>query len=130
MNQYLCHISYQAVIGKCALHPFVPGRKLIIVADDYVKMDFGSGAVKITPAHDQNDYEIGQRHNLQQIRSGSFLQLHPNSEDLQSHNDTGFLNSCSFLTCPKGSERLDVQIDKLLTLAFRGQITNSGFFIF
>ena len=58
---------YSHLVGKHCLHPFVPNRKLIIVADDYVKMDFGTGAVKITPAHDQNDYDIGQRHDLKQI---------------------------------------------------------------
>lgn len=54
---------YQHLIGKYALHPF-NGRKLIIVGDESVEMDFGTGAVKITPAHDQNDYLIGKKHNL------------------------------------------------------------------
>ena len=60
-------LYYSHLVGKNCVHPFVPNRKLIIVADDYVKMDFGTGAVKITPAHDQNDYDIGQRHDLEQI---------------------------------------------------------------
>lgn len=55
---------FKALHGKSALHPFIAGRRLPIVLDDYVEMDFGSGAVKITPAHDPNDYEIGLRHNL------------------------------------------------------------------
>jgi len=58
---------YAALVGQKCKHPFIPSRELIIVADDYVKMDFGTGAVKITPAHDQNDYELGQRHKLEQI---------------------------------------------------------------
>ena len=58
---------YASLVGKYCVHPIVPGRRLIIVADDYVKMDFGTGAVKITPAHDQNDYELGNRHKLEQI---------------------------------------------------------------
>ena len=57
---------YKEFIGKYAILPIV-NRKIIIVADDYAKMDQGSGAVKITPAHDFNDYEIGVRHNLEII---------------------------------------------------------------
>ncbi|CAF4933727.1 unnamed protein product [Pieris macdunnoughi] len=54
---------YKKFIGKRLVHPIV-NRKLPVIADDYVDMTFGTGAVKITPAHDQNDYEIGKRHNL------------------------------------------------------------------
>ncbi|XP_022120831.2 valine--tRNA ligase isoform X2 [Pieris rapae] len=54
---------YKKFIGKRLVHPIV-NRKLPVIADDYVDMNFGTGAVKITPAHDQNDYEIGKRHNL------------------------------------------------------------------
>ena len=57
---------YQDVIGKTAIIPII-NRKIAIIADDYVKMDQGSGALKITPAHDFNDYEIGERHNLEII---------------------------------------------------------------
>jgi valyl-tRNA synthetase len=54
---------YQRLIGETALLPIV-GRKLKIIADDYVKTDFGTGALKITPGHDPNDFEIGNRHGL------------------------------------------------------------------
>ncbi len=57
---------YKHVIGKKVILPIV-GREIEIVADDYVDMEFGSGAVKITPAHDPNDFEIGNRHNLERI---------------------------------------------------------------
>lgn len=57
---------YQDLIGKTVILPLV-GREIPIIADDYVDPEFGSGAVKITPAHDPNDFEIGQRHNLPQI---------------------------------------------------------------
>ncbi|MDN4072720.1 valine--tRNA ligase [Fictibacillus terranigra] len=57
---------YQHLIGKKAILPIV-GREIEIVGDDYVDMEFGSGAVKITPAHDPNDFEIGNRHNLERI---------------------------------------------------------------
>jgi len=57
---------YKHLIGKMVKLPIV-GREIPIIADDYVDMDFGSGAVKITPAHDPNDFEIGNRHNLTRI---------------------------------------------------------------
>ncbi|MCL2396948.1 MAG: valine--tRNA ligase [Defluviitaleaceae bacterium] len=57
---------YQHLIGKTAVMPIL-GREIPIIADDYVKTDFGTGMVKITPAHDFNDFEIGVRHNLPKI---------------------------------------------------------------
>ncbi|SHH78892.1 valine--tRNA ligase [Clostridium grantii] len=57
---------YEHLIGKNLILPLV-GRKIPIVADDYVGIDFGTGAVKITPAHDPNDYQVGKRHNLEEI---------------------------------------------------------------
>ncbi|MGI2108065.1 valine--tRNA ligase [Shewanella frigidimarina] len=54
---------YQSLIGKFILLPIV-NRLVPIVADDYVDMEFGTGCVKITPAHDFNDYEVGKRHQL------------------------------------------------------------------
>ena len=54
---------YQRLIGETAILPIV-GRKLKIIADDYVKAEFGTGALKITPGHDPNDFEIGNRHGL------------------------------------------------------------------
>ena len=57
---------YTALIGREAVHPF-DGRHLPIVADEAVDPAFGTGAVKITPAHDQTDFEIAERHNLEKI---------------------------------------------------------------
>ncbi|MDF2648067.1 MAG: valyl-tRNA synthetase [Paenibacillus sp.] len=57
---------YQHLIGKTLLLPIV-NREIPIIADEYVEKEFGSGAVKITPAHDPNDFEVGKRHNLPQI---------------------------------------------------------------
>ncbi|XP_066437703.1 valine--tRNA ligase isoform X2 [Eleutherodactylus coqui] len=57
---------YQHLRGKSVLHPFT-SRLLPIVFDEFVDMSFGTGAVKITPAHDQNDYEVGMRHSLEFI---------------------------------------------------------------
>lgn len=57
---------YQHLIGKMAVLP-LSNRHIPIIADEYVKSEFGTGCVKITPAHDFNDYQVGQRHNLPQI---------------------------------------------------------------
>ena len=54
---------YKDVVGKTVILPLVK-REIPVVADDYVEMDFGTGVVKITPAHDPNDFEVGLRHNL------------------------------------------------------------------
>jgi valyl-tRNA synthetase len=54
----------QHLHGKFAIHPFVQRRIPIVTDDIAVDMDFGTGAVKITPAHDPNDYEVGVRHKL------------------------------------------------------------------
>lgn len=57
---------YKDVVGKMLVLPLV-GRKIPVIADDYVDIEFGTGAVKITPAHDPNDFEVGQRHGLEVI---------------------------------------------------------------
>lgn len=58
---------YKAYVGKQLILPIV-GRKIPVFADEYVDPKFGTGAVKVTPAHDPNDFEMGLRHNLEQIR--------------------------------------------------------------
>ena len=78
---------YREMVGKYAIIPIV-NRKIIIVADEYAKMDQGSGAVKITPAHDFNDYELGFRHGL---------------EILNIFNENAELNE----NCPKEYQKLD-----------------------
>jgi valyl-tRNA synthetase len=57
---------YRRLIGETAILPLV-GRKLKIIADEYVRPDFGTGALKITPGHDPNDFDIGRRHGLAQL---------------------------------------------------------------
>jgi valyl-tRNA synthetase len=57
---------YTHLVGKKLILPLV-NREIPIIADDYVDMEFGTGAVKITPAHDPNDYQVGKRHNLDEI---------------------------------------------------------------
>ena len=54
---------YKDLVGKTVILPLM-NREILIIADDYVDQEFGTGAVKITPAHDPNDFEIGKRHNL------------------------------------------------------------------
>ena len=54
---------YQDLVGKTLILPIVH-REIPVIADDYVEMDFGTGVVKITPAHDPNDFEVGKRHDL------------------------------------------------------------------
>jgi len=58
---------YKALIGQVLVLPLV-GREIPIIADEYVESEFGTGCVKITPAHDPNDFEVGLRHNLSIIR--------------------------------------------------------------
>ncbi|HEX6388292.1 MAG TPA: valine--tRNA ligase, partial [Solirubrobacteraceae bacterium] len=57
---------YKDLVGKTLVLPLV-GRELPIIADDYVKTDFGTGCLKVTPGHDPNDFEIGRRHGLDEI---------------------------------------------------------------
>ncbi len=58
---------YKALIGKELILPLI-NRKIKIIADSHVDMEFGTGVVKVTPAHDTNDYEVGKRHNLEFIK--------------------------------------------------------------
>ncbi|WP_425448148.1 valine--tRNA ligase [Dethiothermospora halolimnae] len=59
--------KYKELVGKSLILPLVD-REIPIVADEYVEMEFGTGAVKITPAHDPNDFEVGLRHDLEQLK--------------------------------------------------------------
>ncbi|MBF3355413.1 class I tRNA ligase family protein, partial [Leptospira borgpetersenii serovar Hardjo-bovis] len=58
---------YQHLVGKVFPHPLRDDLTITVIADDYVDMEFGTGAVKITPAHDPNDFAMGQRHDLPMI---------------------------------------------------------------
>lgn len=55
---------YTDLIGKIVQHPSIPDSKSTIIADEFVKRDFGTGAVKLTPAHDHNDFSLGNKHGL------------------------------------------------------------------
>ncbi|MGN0921101.1 MAG: valine--tRNA ligase [Cellvibrio sp.] len=95
---------YQALIGKFIELPLV-GRRIPIIADDYVDREFGTGCVKITPAHDFNDYEVGKRHNLPLINV-----LDKNAAILakaQAFNLDGSLNEAVDCTLPAQFAGLD-----------------------
>jgi valyl-tRNA synthetase len=94
---------YKHLVGKNARHPFVTDRLMPVVADDYVDPEFGTGAVKITPAHDPNDFAIGQRHGLK------FLNI---------LNDDGTLNSNAGPYA--GQKRFDVRRAVVEDLKARG----------
>ena len=79
---------YQHLIGRNAKHPFV-SRLLPIVPDDYVDPEFGTGAVKITPAHDPNDFNIGKRHSL------DFVNI-LNDDGTLNHNTGNFIGMKRF----------------------------------
>lgn len=66
---------YKDLVGKYCLHPFINDRKIIIIADDHVDQEFGTGCVKITPAHDKNDFEIALRYNEKHKDEPSFEEL-------------------------------------------------------
>ena len=94
---------YKHLIGQKLILPLV-GRKIEIIGDEHVDMEFGTGVVKVTPAHDQNDYEVGKRHGL---------------EFLTIFDEKGILNEyCGEFA---GLERLkarDIVVQKLLNLGF------------
>ncbi|CAD5228298.1 unnamed protein product [Bursaphelenchus okinawaensis] len=101
---------YTKYVGKYAIHPFLD-RKLIIVADSFVEKDFGTGCVKITPAHDPNDYDVGVRHNLPMINILS--------------DDGNLLDNCGeFSGLPRFTARklVSEKLDKLGLL--RGSVDN------
>uniref|UniRef100_A0A673C5K5 valine--tRNA ligase n=1 Tax=Sphaeramia orbicularis TaxID=375764 RepID=A0A673C5K5_9TELE len=101
---------YQHLKGKMVLHPFCD-RKMPIVFNDFVDMSFGTGAVKITPAHDHNDYEVGVRHNL------AFI-------NILDENGLTFIPSCFILTMssiPQGMKRFEARKVVLQALKDRGQ---------
>jgi valyl-tRNA synthetase len=94
---------FKHLIGKKALVPFI-NREIPIIGDEYVELDFGTGCLKVTPAHDPNDYEIGLRHNL---------------EIIDTINDDGTLNEKCEIPKYVGRDRFEIrkQIVKDLKVA-------------
>ena len=93
---------YAHLVGKYVTHPFV-NRRLPIFTDDYVDVNFGSGAVKMTPAHDNNDFEIGKRHSL------DFVNIF-NDDGTLNHNTGQF----------QGTKRFDARYKVIAALKEKG----------
>lgn len=97
---------YNHLVGKKVIVPLIE-REIQIIADDYVEKDFGSGCLKVTPAHDLNDYEIGLRHNLDLI---------------DTINDDGTLNEKCQISEFIGKDRFEVRDEIIVKLRERGHI--------
>ena len=98
---------YANLIGKKAIVP-IANREVPIIADEYVDMEFGTGCLKITPAHDTNDYEIGKRHNL---------------ETIDIFNDNGTLNAHGLHY--EGKDRFEVRKEIEKELHDRGYLVET-----
>src|SRR4029078_7902088 len=112
---------YKALVGKNAILPLV-GRKIPIIADEYSDPEKGSGAVKITPAHDFNDFEVGKRHNLPQINIFSTeakLQLKDNAEFVAGVPASGDLSATLSMN---GSDRFAARKAILAPLEEKGLV--------
>ncbi len=120
---------YKNLIGSNVILPLI-GREIPIIADEYVDMEFGTGVVKVTPAHDFNDYEVGKRHSLDMINimsldgfinenGGEFKGLErfeARKKIVESLKEQGYLNKVEDyrLKIPRG-DRTNVVIEPLLT---------------
>ncbi|HEX4886590.1 MAG TPA: valine--tRNA ligase [Luteibaculaceae bacterium] len=104
---------YKHLIGHFALVPMID-RRIPIIADDYVEKDFGTGCLKVTPAHDPNDYEIGQRHKLPVI---------------DTINDDGTLNEKCELPEYVGLDRFEVRKKVVARLKTEGLLVKEEEFI-
>ena len=104
---------YKHLIGKKVLVPFV-NREIPVIADDYVDKSFGTGCLKVTPAHDVNDYEIGIRHNLPVI---------------DTINDDGTLNAKCELAKFVGKDRFTVRKEIVKDLREAGLLVKEEEFI-
>ena len=95
---------YKHLHGKFAFVPLI-GRRIPIIIDEYVEMDFGTGALKITPAHDKNDYQIGEKHGL---------------EIIDTMNDDGTMSSAAQLYV--GEDRFEVRKKIVKELEAKGHL--------
>ena len=114
---------YQHLVGQSINLP-LSNRKIPIIADDYVDMEFGTGCVKITPAHDFNDYEIGQRHNLEIIN----VLTHDakiNSNAPSDYQDLDRFEARKKIVADLEKQNLIEKIDPHTLMVPRGDRTNS-----
>jgi valyl-tRNA synthetase len=121
---------YKHLHGRFAFVPLI-GRKIPIITDEYVSMDFGTGALKVTPAHDTNDYQLGQKHSLEVVDvfndDGTLskeAQIHIGLDRFEARKviakeleEKGFLVKTEEYTSEVGySERTDVVVEPRLSL--------------
>ena len=116
-------VRYQHLVGKYINLP-LSDRKIPIIADDYVDMEFGTGCVKITPAHDFNDYEIGQRHNLE------IINVLTDDAKISANAPTNYQGLDRFearkiIVSDLDNQNLIVKIDPHTLMVPRGDRTNS-----
>jgi valyl-tRNA synthetase len=97
---------YAHLVGKFAFVPLI-NRRIPIIADDYVEMDFGTGALKVTPAHDMNDFQLGQKYNL---------------EIIDTMNDDGTLSEAA--TRYIGEDRIEVRKKIIKDLEIAGNVVS------
>jgi valyl-tRNA synthetase len=113
--------AHQHLHGKFAKHPFVDRRIPIVTDDIIVDMEFGTGAVKITPAHDPNDYEVGVRHKLDFINilndDGTF---NANAGETFKARLLGSRNSTSLHMTFQGMKRFHVRVAVIKALKDAG----------
>ena len=114
---------YQHLVGQSIDLP-LSNRKIPIIADDYVDMEFGTGCVKITPAHDFNDYEIGQRHNLEIINVLTD-DAKINSNAPQKYQDLDRFEARKTIVADLEEQNLVEKIDPHTLMVPRGDRTNS-----
>ena len=94
---------FKHLVGKYVKHPFI-NRRMPIFADDYVDAEFGTGAVKMTPAHDPNDFKLGQKHNLELLRSLNELRQYPGLQNfpwLVGSSRKGFVGRITGVSEPR-----------------------------
>ncbi|MEO8405159.1 MAG: valine--tRNA ligase [Chitinophagaceae bacterium] len=121
---------YKSLHGKYAIVPLI-NRRIPIITDDYVTMDFGTGALKVTPAHDMNDYQLGQKHNLEVVdilnEDGTLneeAQIHIGEDRFEARKNivkdleaNGYLLKTEDYTSEVGySERTDAVVEPRLSL--------------
>ncbi len=104
---------YKNLIGRKVLVPFI-NRAIPVIADDYVDIEFGTGCLKVTPAHDPNDYDIGLRHSL---------------EVIDTINDNGTLNERCGVDSYVGKDRFEVRKLIVNDLKEAGQLVKTGDFM-
>ena len=114
---------YQHLVGQSISLP-LSNRKIPIIADDYVDMEFGTGCVKITPAHDFNDYEIGQRHSLEIINVLTH-DAKTNSNAPSDYQDLDRFEARKRIVADLEKQNLIEKIDPHTLMVPRGDRTNS-----